>query len=229
MTDFDLSRLAEIPDPLADRAARAPGRALEATAWPASPTRARVRSAQLAAFVSALLFNGAWLAFVEHRRDLGSIAAASVALGLGLPLVAAIAALVAGVRPGARGLGARVVEIAALVCLPPVLFAIGTLVTLPPAAGAGPFFGPALRCMGVSAILAADPFVVALLVMRRSFASAARWRTAAIGVACGGLAAATMSLACPSTEPLHVLVAHGAMMLVGGLAGALAGARVTRV
>jgi hypothetical protein len=37
-----------------------------------------------------------------------------------------------------------------------------------------------------------------------------------------------MSVACPNGEPMHVLVAHGAMMLLVGLAGAFAGARLTR-
>jgi hypothetical protein len=228
MTDFDLKRLAEIPEPLAQRAApTSTSRPLKTDSWPPSPTRARVRSARAAALATAVLFNAAWLVLVERRGDLASLSGASVALGLAIPLVASLVALVAVIRPGARGLGVRLAELVALVCMPPMLFAIGTLVTLP-ADGAGPFLGPALRCVSVSAILTVTPFVVALFVMRRSFVSSAAWRTAALGVACGGLAAATMSVVCANSEPLHVLVAHGAMMLVGGVVGAWAGARVTR-
>jgi len=53
-------------------------------------------------------------------------------------------------------------------------------------------------------------------------------RRAALGVACGGLAAASMSLCCFHREMLHVLIGHGSMMLVGGVAGALLGRRFTR-
>jgi hypothetical protein len=228
MNDFDLSRLGEIPDPYTAPARDVAARALDVAALPPSRTRANVRSARAAALLSALLFNGAWIAFIERRRDVGALAPEALAVGLGIPLIAAVVALVAVVRPGARGLGGRVAELAALVCVPPLLFAIGTLAATAPVASAGPFAGPALRCMGAAAVLAVDPFVVALLVMRRSFVSSAAWRTAALGVACGALAAATMSVACPNGERMHVLVAHGAMMLLVGLAGAFAGARVTR-
>jgi hypothetical protein len=228
MTDFDLSRLAEIPDPLAEPGPTAPGRPLDAAAWPPSPTRARRRTALVAAVVSALLFNAAWIAFVERRRDLPSLPTESILLGLAIPLAAAVLALLAVVRPGARGLGVRAAELVALVGVPPLLFAIGTLATAPMTVGPEPFVGPALRCFGVSAILAADPFVVALLVMRRSFVSSAAWRTAALGVASGALAAATMSVACANGGAMHVLVGHGTIMLAGGLVGAWAGSRITR-
>jgi hypothetical protein len=228
VTDFDLNRLGEIPDPYAPPAAGVTARPLDAASLPPSPTRARVRRARAAALVSALLFNGAWIAFVERRRDLAALAPRSVALGLGVPLLAALVALVAVARRGSRGLGGRVVELAALACGPPLFFAIGTLASATATPNAGPFVGPALRCMSAAALLAAAPFAVALLAMRRSFAASAGWRTAALGVTCGALAAATMSVACPNGEPMHVLVAHGAMMLVVGIAGAWLGARVTR-
>jgi len=228
MTDFDFSRLGEIPDPSAPPAADVAARAPHVASLPLSRTRADVQRARAAALVGALLFNGGWIAFVERRRDLGSLAPETLAVGLGIPMVASVVALIAVARPGARGLGGRVAELAALVCIPPLLFAISTLATVPPVAAQGPFVGPALRCMGVAAVLAVAPFIVAVLVMRRSFVASAAWRTAALGVACGGLAAATMSVACSNGEPMHVLVAHGAMMLLVGLAGAFAGARFTR-
>ncbi len=230
MTDFDLSRLDDVPDPLGGAAPARPdgGPSIDVAALPPSPTRGRVHASRAVALAGALLFDAAWIAFVERRPDIGSLPAWSVALGLGLPLIAAAAALVAVMQPGPRGLGRRFVELAALVCAPPVFFAIGTVATMPAAAHTGPFVGPALRCIGVAGVLAAGPFAFGLLAIRRSFASAAAWRTAALGVACGGLAAATMSIVCPNSEPLHVVVAHGAMMLVYGLAGALAAGRVTR-
>jgi hypothetical protein len=228
MTD-DLRRLADIPDPLGAAASEGAAlRPLDLGSLPPSPTRARVRTARAAALASALLLNGAWLAFVERRRDLASLPPSAIAVGVAIPLLAAAVALAGVVRSGPRGLGVRIAELVALVCAPPLLFAIGTLATVPAPDDAGPFLGPALRCMGVAALLALAPFVVAVLVMRRSFVSSIAWRTAALGVACGGLAAATMSVACSSRDPMHVLVAHGAMMLVVGVAGAFAGSRVTR-
>jgi hypothetical protein len=63
--------------------------------------------------------------------------------------------------------------------------------------------------------------------LRHAFAAAARWRFAAAGVACGALAATTMSVVCANGNAAHVLLGHGTFMLVAGLAGWLVGERVT--
>jgi hypothetical protein len=194
---------------------------------PRSPTRSNVRRARVVALVCALLFDAAWFAFFERRGDLGSLPPSSIALGLALPLAAAGVALTATVRRGASGLGGGVVEVVALVCAPPLLFAGGTFLVAPADATEGAFVAHATRCIVATAVLAAGPLALGLLALRRSFVAAAAWRSAALGVACGGFAAATMSVSCPDSGAVHVVVAHGLMMLVAGAAGALA-SRITR-
>ena len=82
--------------------------------------------------------------------------------------------------------------------------------------------------MAVTGLLALGPLALGLWAFRRAFAAAAGWRTAAVGVAAGGLAAATMSLACPITTAAHVIVGHGLAMIVAGLAGALLAPAIAR-
>jgi hypothetical protein len=112
--------------------------------------------------------------------------------------------------------------------MPPVLFAVATLMASPLDAGEGHFWNLAARCMGVTALLTVGPLVLGVVVFRHAFAAASAWRTAALGVACGAMTAATMSVACWHVGALHVIVGHGAMMVVGGVAGALLGRQVTR-
>jgi len=82
--------------------------------------------------------------------------------------------------------------------------------------------------MAKTMILTVGPLVLGAWAYRRAFVTASRWRTAALGVACGGLSTATICLACPDQTALHVIVGHGTAMIVGGLAGALLGSRLTR-
>jgi hypothetical protein len=70
--------------------------------------------------------------------------------------------------------------------------------------------------------------VLAALAFRRAFVSAAAWRTAALGAACGALSAATMSLVCPDLSAMHVVLAHGLMILVGSAIGAALARPLTR-
>ena len=65
-------------------------------------------------------------------------------------------------------------------------------------------------------------------VFRHAFVAASAWRSAALGVACGALGASTMTLACSHGEALHVIVAHGSMMVIGGGLGALLGRTIAR-
>lgn len=220
--DFDLNRLADIGDPFAQDV-RAPVRPMDRARTPLgySPTRPRARALRAVALVAALLYDAAWLLFHERRPDLDSTSRWGLALGIAIPLSAAGLALVAAARSGPRGLGAPAVRIAALAMGGPALFAVATLLAAPPDAHDGHFWRHAAGCMAVTAILALGPMALGLWAFRRSFAAAATWRTAAIGVAAGALAAAAMSLACPITTGPHVIVGHGLIMIVAALAGAL--------
>jgi hypothetical protein len=220
--DFDLKQLADIGDPFADHA-RAPVRPMdrERALRERSPTRARLRALRAFALALALAYDAAWLVFHERRADLAAASVGSLVLGLAIPLTAAALGLGAAVRSGPRGLGAPAARIMVLALGGPVLFAAATLLAAPPEAGDLLFWGHAAACMGVTGLLALGPLALGLWAFRHAFAAAAGWRTAAIGVAAGGLAAATMSLACPITTSAHVIVGHGLVMIVGGLIGAL--------
>jgi hypothetical protein len=229
MDDLDLRRLGDIPDPFADAAGkplaspashgeRPTSRALAALA--PSSSRARVRAIRMGAIAIALLAQ-AVLLLLERRADLATTSSSSLAIGLGVPLVATLLALAAATRPGALGLGESTGRLMALVGAAVAVFAVGTLFAAPSDTEA--FWSHTLRCMGVTAALAAVPLAVGVGSFRHAFVTAARWRCAALGVAAGALAAATMSIACSTDGVLHVLVGHGAMMLVGGGVGAALG------
>jgi|CZKU01.1.fsa_nt_gi hypothetical protein len=229
--EHDLARLAAIGDPFADDAA-APVRSLEPPRIPAgenaSPTRSRVRAIRWIAFAAALLFEVPHLVFARHRRDVTAVAPAELAVGLGLPLAVAAVAFFAGTRRGARGLGLPARVIAGLAVAAPALFALGTLAGAPDNAPDPAFWQHAAGCASTTAVLALGPVALGLWAFRRAFAVAAPWRTAALGIAAGGIAAAVMSIACPITGAWHVLLGHGTMMLAAGLAGALLAPAVSR-
>ena len=227
MADLDLRRMADIPDPFAIAAQGAPpplaGKALDR-----SPSRAHVRGLRAAAVAIALLAEVAWLGLVEHRPDLTSVSPSVLVLGVGIPLVAAALALAAATRRGALGLGESTSRLVTLVGLSVAVFAAGTVFAAPRGSvGEADFWGHTLRCMGVTAVLASAPLALGVWSFRHAFVGAPVWRSAALGVAAGALAAATMTLACSTDGALHVLVGHGAMMLVGGAVGATLG-RATR-
>jgi hypothetical protein len=224
--DLDM-RFDDIGDPFGDVGAgaaapaapsAADAKAIAQAAGP-SPARPRVRAMRFAALGAAIAYDGAWVLH-ERRPDLGAESPATVALHLGIPLVAAMLALAAATRKGPRGLGLRAATIAALAIGAPAVFAIATWLAAPGASDGGPFWPRALRCLGATAVLSIGPLGLGLWAFRRAFVAAARWRTAAVGVACGALAAATMSISCSVDSALHVLVGHGTMMAVAALAGA---------
>jgi hypothetical protein len=178
--------------------------------------------------VAAVLVDAAWLVFRETRPDLRSLPGSEIALGLAIPLVTVVVALAAASRPGARGLGLPAARVGALGVGALVLFAVATLVAAPAGPPDPAFWVHAAGCAIVTTILTAGPLALGLWAYRHAFAGASTWRTAAIGIACGGLAAATMSLACPISSASHVILGHGAIMLVAALTGALLAPAIAR-
>jgi hypothetical protein len=223
----DLRGLADIDDPFAEDAS-APVAPQVSRAIAPSPTRTRVQAIRVTAFAAALLYDAAWVVLKETRPDLRDLPWPVIAVGLGIPLAAAALALGAAAQPGARGLGLSAGRIAALATTAPAIFVVATLLTAPPAGRDDQFWRHVLGCMAVTAILAVGPLGLGLSAFRRAFVAAAGWRTAAVGVACGCLAAATMSLACPLSAAWHVILGHGTVMLVAGSVGALVSRALAR-
>jgi hypothetical protein len=228
----DLSQLGAIGDPFADAASAPPRVPLEPPRVPggdkASPTRARVRMVRWIAFVAALVFEVPCVVLSHHRRDMTALPLPEFAVGLLLPLAAAAVALLAATRRGPRGLGMPARAIITLAVAAPALFYLVTMAGAP-AAGADPdFWLHAAKCAYTTAFLTVGPLLLGLWAFRRSFAAAAAWRTAALGVAAGCLAATAMSIACPMAGAAHVILGHGLMMLVAGFAGALLAPAISR-
>jgi hypothetical protein len=227
MDDTNVPPFEDIPDPFARQAA-APVPPADVRGFAESAPRARVRQRRLVAVVCALLVEAAWLLLVEHRHDLETSSRVRLAVGLGVPLFAAFIALLGLERRGPLGLGESPLRLSAFVVGSACVFIVGTLLGAP-AWGDGPgFWDRAARCMRVTAVLGTVPLVLGVWAFRHAFPASAPWRTALLGVACGGLAAATMSVACPDDAAAHAIVGHGVMMLVGGLAGAAVGRFATR-
>jgi hypothetical protein len=223
--DLDLQGLGQIPDPFGD----SPVSPLPNKAPPrgSSPTRADARRSRSISALAVVLFEVGFVVAIERRGDLGVLPLWTIVLGLAVPLAAAALALGAVRGRGRRGLGVSTSWLVPLSTLPPVLFAVATLVANPPDTE-GRFWDLAVRCMGLTALLTAIPLALGAFVFRHAFVAASVWRSTALGVTCGAIAAATMSIACWHSGALHVVVGHGTMMIVGGAIGALLGRRITR-
>lgn len=224
--DPDLDRLLEIPDPYADALPSAHSE-VAPPVLPPSPTRAAVRRLRLLALGCALLYEVGLLALSGLRPDLATLAPRSLALATVAPLVSALLALVAAGRVG--GVGGTGLRVGAVLLVPFGLFSLSTLFAAHGAvvlSGRAYWAATAMCAMG-AVMFAAGPFALAVHAFRRGFASAAEWRTAALGVGCGALAAAAMNLRCAVDGQLHLLLGHGAGLLVAGAVG-LSLARFTR-
>lgn len=209
--------LFDVPDPFADEA-RSAGPPLDVAALPPAPTRAATRTLRLIALAAALAFEGAALAMMGPR-DRGSIAPIALAVGVGLPIAFAAAALLA-----ARGASSRRAPLAAAL--------LGALAFVGASLGSHGQGDPSVRamvgCVLAGGMLAAAPAVLAVASFRRAFAFGATWRTAALGLACGLAGAATLRLVCPNDALGHLLASHGAPVLLVTVAVGALGVRLTR-
>jgi hypothetical protein len=223
--DFDLRRIADIPDPFEHVAdLPVPPRPDSAPALPRS--RFHVTGTRAIALVGALVYEGIWLEIFSKRGDLAAIPRATLLAEVAIPLVAGALALKAAAAPGERGLGEAKGRLAAWVLISPALFVLATLFAGPADVDGELFWPHALRCFLITALLGLGPLVLAAWAYRRAFVAAPAWRAAALGIACAATGAASMSLLCSVGSPAHVLVAHGGMILVAGVTGALVGRRL---
>jgi hypothetical protein len=231
MSDFDLDRLDDVPDPLSGIDER-PLPPLRAAIAP-SLTRSQVAIVRAIALAGALLYELAWLAIMSKRDDLHTLRAMTLFIEVAIPVGAAILALVAAVAPGERGLGEPKARLATLALLSPALFVLATLVvaSIVPVGedDTGSFWLHCFQCFAWTSLYAAGPLVFAAWAFRRSFVVAPAWRTAALAMACAASGAATMSFVCSVGSPAHVLIGHGGTMFVAALVGAALGRRFGRV
>jgi hypothetical protein len=227
---FDIDRIHDVPDPLAGIAECAMPPRRGATR-DESPTRSRVAAVRATALGAALVYELAWLVVMHKRGDLYTIPRTTLLAEIAIPIAAAAVALAAAATPGAQGMGQPKARLTALALLSPALFVAATLVSSLGAAAEvdrDSFLLHCVRCFVWTSIYSAGPIVLSAWAFRRAFVAAPAWRSAALGLACGAMGAATMSLVCATGSPAHVLLGHGGMMLVAGVGGALLGRRFGR-
>lgn len=222
--DFDLGRIAEVPDPFAD-AVDSPLPAGRVGPLASPHTSRQVRTMRWAALAGGLAYQAVWLLLLHKRGDLQELPLPTLAVEMAVPFAAAALAFAGATGTGARGMGERKARLVALATLAPAVFALATLLAAPQASDGEAFWQHATRCFVVTALLAAGPLAFAAWAFRGAFVALPRWRTAALGMACGALAAASMSLICSVGTASHVLVGHGGILALAGVAGALLGRR----
>ena len=215
-TDRDLlDKLGEIPDPIAGAAPPSPA--------PAKPpperalTREERRRRNVALAGLSIVYLALLLWRVGLRPDLST-----VLLQLLIWAVVVVCGIAAVVSPAKRGLptGLRVVQLALLVVA--AVFAIvavlSTRFDLPLD------WRSTATCVTVASVMALGPLLLAGVALRHSFLSAAAWRGAAVGAACGLGGSIGVHAHCPIQATMHVLLAHGFPILLGAALGALLGA-----
>ncbi len=213
----------EIPDPYEDVSlSRVPPTISSATV-----NRTTVERRRRAAITIALLLETAWIAGegFAARSELG---ASFVVAGFGFPLLGAGVAWLVFSRPGRLGLGLSHRRVAAGIATAIVLFGVSALFA-PPSAMRMFTVSSTFTCATTAVLLGAVLFTAGVFAYRGMIAGSAWLRMAAFGVACGSLAAFILRLHCPGDSILHVLLGHGAAMLVFGLLGATAARRTMRV
>ncbi len=225
--DLDLGRLAEIPDPFAD-SVEPPECRLNPANMAASPSRHHLSAVRAAAVGGAVAFDGAWVLFIERRPDLRSIPAVQLAVGLAVPLIAALVAVAAVARRGEFGLGEPKARTVTMAVASAALFAVATAALAPPSLADDLFWRRAVGCMMVTGLLAIGPLALGIFAFRRAFVAASASHAGALGTASGAFAAATMSLVCPINGASHVIVGHGATIVVAAVVGAALGRRICR-
>lgn len=219
-----LDLLADIPDPAADTAART----APVPVVPSLPslTRAERRRRAVLYAVLSLVWVGACVWYCEPREDMtepGAIAPISLwtlasALALGLALL-----------PRRRGLPPGIRAIQLVLAGVPILFVLPVLI-LSAGAPAGSFslhWNTGGQCLTLTSLMGLGPLFFASLALQGSFPSVPIIRGAAVGVLCGLFGAIGMHAVCPCALRNHLLISHGApillLALLGGAFGALRG------
>jgi hypothetical protein len=224
-----LPALDGIPDPLAEAAPPLPPLP-PVRALPRSRTRAELRRARLVALVVSAGWIGGQLAALGLRGDLARVPAGYLGALVVAPIVAGALCLLAGVSAGRLGVGQRAGLLAALALLTPLAFVLGALLGPTPYADAEVgSFGDGVACFHIALAWTVLPLVLAGFALRATFVGSSMWRSVAVGVAAGLVAAAALTLHCSVAGAFHVGLGHGGAILASALVGAFVLSRVTRV
>lgn len=194
------------------------------------PTRSVVMRQRNIALVGTIAWAVVHLNALGPRADLPDLPPWYVASWCIAPAALCGVALWVAVRMQRSALGVRATMAMALsLALPATLmvFALG----LPMPHLKGPtvdLWSSTLRCFELTFVGALPPLLFAAIALRRAFATAARYRGALVGSACGLLSGLVMNLHCPVLDPMHLLVGHVIPVLASVLLGAWVGYRWLR-
>jgi len=219
----------DIPDPVRLPAASQDVRRLPPTA--PSPTRAQVRKTRFVTIVGCIAWSAIIVGLWGLRPDAHEVTAFLV-----LQLVVWTALIVTAARTalasGDRGLGKPVLLVALVAVAVPLTFVVlglwwrseGAAGTLLETGTFSQFQG----CAGLGLLAVVPMLGLSAWALRRSFASAAAWRGGAWGAALGLLASTILTLHCGVTFGGHIVLAHGAPLVLATLAGAIIGSKLAK-
>jgi hypothetical protein len=191
-----------------------------------SPTRDQRRRRNLI----AVGFGIAWVVFLVWRLGVrGNIGDAGLLTSLGLWTLLGAGGLALALRPNARGLPPSLRAVQIILLALAALYVAGVLVRDSAAPNVPIHWANIVGCLSWAHILAIGPLVVAAMIFRRSFLSFPAWRGAVVGAACGLGGAIGIHAHCAVETASHVLVAHGMVIVISALLGAVLGARQGRL
>lgn len=222
--DFHLDQLTLIPDPYEAVAGSRPPPDLGSKV----ASRDTVRRRRRVLLVAVLAVDVAW----TLRLGVGprpELPAWFVIEAFGLPAAGAVLAWYAAMSlPGRLGLGLSRRRLVAAIAITVVGFGLSALLAPESARRAFTLRG-SVGCLVSSLQLAALPFAAGLWAFRRTLTGCAWARMASFGIACGSLAGVLMRVHCPNEATAHVLLGHGAGIVLFGLLGAAVGRGTLRV
>jgi hypothetical protein len=143
----------------------------------------------------------------------------------------ALAAVWMAFGRGGQMLGRARVRLVAMAIAAPITFVIWKLLWSSEYDGmTDPWPGrPGFRCLGLTMLLAAWPFLALASIRRGSDPTHPRTLGAALGVATGTCAAVLVDLWCPVAHPGHLLLGHVLPIAILGLVGVVVGDRILAV
>lgn len=241
MTD---AREEAVPGAAADAATRDPalpalelfapppiGAALDAELAAIKPARPRrpLRDAAII-MLTGLGFAGAMLAVMEVREDLLELPVSwLVLMGAAWLLGFVVPAWLVVVPPRGQMIGRwRTAALAG--GLSAILFLVCGFVIQPSGPSSLPRLAAPLHsygCLEIGLIAALVPILLSAIAVRGAFPVGSRWAAMALGGAGGALGGMMLHFHCSVTDPVHVSLMHGGVVVVAALISALVMPRAT--
>lgn len=226
MNDFDVSQLADIPDPLGSSR---PGAANASALAPKeeSPTRSAMKRRR----ILAIGFAVAWMVGLLLVMGVANerLASPLPIVGCVLPAGLGLAALGLALSRGKAGLGPSVKSAGVLLGVATVLFGATCIVTSSSVLGNGALAKESFVCGELILVLGAVPLLAIALAMRNSTPNRSVTRSALLGASAGLVAAGVQAVHCPKDELVHLAIGHGLPIVVLALVGATVVRRLTAV